>query len=64
MHVDNPIDFKESNHILKVTLGQIGVQLCLWKSFATVLSLETDFVKRRKLSTVTHICDDGDHSAL
>lgn len=57
-------EFKESNHVLKVTLGQIGVQLCLWKSFATVLSLATNFLKCRKLWTITHICDNGDHSAL
>lgn len=55
-------NFKKSNHILKVTCGQTGVQLCLWKSFATILSLETSFVKHRKLSTITLICDNGDHS--
>lgn len=52
---------KKSNHILKVTCGQTGVQLCLSKSFATILSLETGFVKHRKLSTITLICDNGDH---
>lgn len=64
VHVVGPIEFKGTNHVLKVTLGQTRVQLCLWKSFATVVSLETNFVKCRKLSTITHICDNGDHSAL
>jgi len=64
MHVAGPTELKGRNHVLKVPLGQTGVQLCLWKSFATVLSKETHFVKRRKLSAVTHICDNGDRSAL